>query len=73
MKKLACLLVLPLLLAAFDHRTVSWVAVGDSITYLNEHPDETGHRVTKGYLTRVTEQLPYIHYTNQGTQRLDVL
>ena len=66
MKKLVCLLVLPLLLTAFTHRTISWVAIGDSITYLNEHPDETGNRVTKGYLTRVTEQLPYIHYTNQG-------
>jgi lysophospholipase L1-like esterase len=57
---------LPLLLTAFTHRTISWVAIGDSITYLNEHPNETGNRVTRGYLTRVTEQLPYIHYTNQG-------
>ena len=41
-------------------------AIGDSITYLNEHPDETGNRVTKGYMTRVAEKLPYIHYVNQG-------
>lgn len=69
MKKLVCLLVLPvffLLTTAFTHRTISWVAIGDSITYLNDHPDETGNRMTKGYLTQVTQRLPYIHYTNQG-------
>src|SRR5882757_8856844 len=68
MKKLVCLLVLPVLflLTAFTHRTISWVAIGDSITYLNDHTDETGNRLTKGYLTQVTQRLPYIHYTNQG-------
>ncbi|HEY4288119.1 MAG TPA: SGNH/GDSL hydrolase family protein [Puia sp.] len=68
MKKLVCLLVLPIvfLLTAFTHRTISWVAIGDSITYLNDHTDETGHRLTKGYLTQVTQRLPYVHYTNQG-------
>jgi len=45
---------------------MTWVAIGDSITYLNEHTDETGHRVTKGYMTGVVDKLPYIHYTNQG-------
>ncbi|HCC52858.1 MAG TPA: SGNH/GDSL hydrolase family protein, partial [Porphyromonadaceae bacterium] len=38
-------------------RKIKWVAIGDSITYLNDHADETGHRVKKGYLTRVTEML----------------
>ena len=33
-----------------------WTAIGDSITYLNDHLDETGNRVTSGYLTRVTNQ-----------------
>lgn len=47
-------------------KETTWVAIGDSITYLNDHPNETGNRVTKGYMTRVTEQLPNIHYTNQG-------
>lgn len=51
---------------AFTHRPVTWVAIGDSITYLNDHLDETGNRLTKGYLTKVTEELPYIHYINQG-------
>ncbi|HTI90121.1 MAG TPA: SGNH/GDSL hydrolase family protein [Puia sp.] len=68
MKKLICLAALPtiFLLTAFAHRTISWVAIGDSITYLNDHTDETGHRLTKGYLTQVATRLPYVHYTNQG-------
>ncbi len=53
-------------LISFSPKQQTWVAIGDSITYLNDHPDETGNRVKKGYLTRVTEALPNIHYTNQG-------
>ncbi|MDR2120538.1 MAG: SGNH/GDSL hydrolase family protein [Tannerella sp.] len=45
---------------------LSWVAIGDSITYLNDHPDETGRRVEKGYMTRVAEQLPDMQYVNKG-------
>jgi len=51
---------------AFTRPPVTWVAIGDSITYLNDHPDETGHRLTRGYMTQVAEKLPYIHYINQG-------
>jgi lysophospholipase L1-like esterase len=47
-------------------KEITWVAIGDSITYLNEHPDETKNRISKGYMTRVTEKLPHIHYINQG-------
>ncbi|GAB3898848.1 hypothetical protein GCM10028825_48250 [Spirosoma agri] len=54
------------LVSSFKHKELSWVAIGDSITYLNEHPEETGHRITKGYMSRVVERLPFIHYTNQG-------
>jgi lysophospholipase L1-like esterase len=43
-----------------------WIALGDSITYLNDHKDETGDRITKGYLTLVTEKLPQIQYVNKG-------
>lgn len=66
MKKLFCLLAVILVCTSFRPRMTTWTAIGDSITYLNDHPDETGHRVTKGYLTRVTEQLPHIRYSNQG-------
>ncbi|HMH21167.1 MAG TPA: SGNH/GDSL hydrolase family protein [Puia sp.] len=68
MKKLVCLLLLSgaLALASFTHRPLIWVAIGDSITYLNEHLNETGNRLTKGYMTQVVAQLPYIKYVNQG-------
>jgi len=55
-----------LFIASFQKKETTWVAIGDSITYLNEHPDETGNRITKGYLTLVKEQLPGISYVNQG-------
>jgi len=64
MKKVFLLPIL--LLAGFTHRPLNWVAIGDSITYLNDHPDETNNRVSKGYLTDVTEKLSYFHCNNQG-------
>ena len=42
-----------------------WVAIGDSITYLNDHLSETKH-VTKGYMTQVLEQFPSVRYQNRG-------
>ena len=68
MKKSFCLLLLAgaLTLASFTHRPLTWVAIGDSITYLNDHLNETGNRLTKGYMTQVKEKLPYITYINQG-------
>lgn len=47
-------------------KPLAWIALGDSITYLNEHPDETGNRITKGYMSRVVDELPHIHYVNKG-------
>ncbi|HVM90082.1 MAG TPA: SGNH/GDSL hydrolase family protein [Puia sp.] len=66
MKKMVFLLMAACMAASFSPKEKIWVAIGDSITYLNEHPDETGNRVTKGYMTMVTEKLQYIHYINQG-------
>jgi len=66
MKKLLLPIFTFLLLFSFKPKLLTWVAIGDSITYLNEHQNETGNRITKGYMTRVTEKLPNIHYTNQG-------
>jgi lysophospholipase L1-like esterase len=60
------LVALVFLLGAAGRRELTWVAIGDSITYLNDHPNETDNRVTKGYMTRVVEQLPNIHYRNEG-------
>jgi lysophospholipase L1-like esterase len=68
MKKIlaCCILLLAVTAFADPHRPLSWVAIGDSITYLNDHPDETGNRMTRGYLTDVVEKLDYIHYLNHG-------
>jgi hypothetical protein len=30
------------------------------------HIDETGNRISKGYMTRVVEQLPNVQFVNQG-------
>ena len=51
---------------SFQKKEITWVAIGDSITYLNDHVNETGNRVNKGYMTFVTEKLPNIKYINQG-------
>jgi GDSL-like Lipase/Acylhydrolase. len=45
---------------------VTWTAIGDSITYLNDHHDETGFRITSGYLAMVSAKYPDIKYINQG-------
>lgn len=66
MKKLALFILIVCVTTSFSSKEITWVAIGDSITYLNEHPDETGNRITKGYMTRVTEKLSNIHYINQG-------
>ncbi len=66
MKRIALLIALIAVTTSFSKKEITWVAIGDSITYLNEHPDETGNRVDRGYLTRVVEKLPNVHYINQG-------
>jgi lysophospholipase L1-like esterase len=66
MKKYVFILIAAFLLSSFTQKEVTWVAIGDSITYLNDHLDETGGRVTKGYLTSVTEHLHNLRYINQG-------
>ena len=66
MKRLLLLIIVAAITTSFTKKEITWTAIGDSITYLNEHQDETANRITKGYMTRVTEKLPYIHYINQG-------
>jgi lysophospholipase L1-like esterase len=51
---------------SFTNKPITWVAIGDSITYLNDHTNETGNRVTKGYMTRVKEKLPNVEFVNRG-------
>lgn len=66
MKKLLLSCMVCLLLGSFSSRPLTWVALGDSITYLNDHQNETGNRVEKGYMSRVVEALPGIAYVNKG-------
>ena len=82
MKNLMFLLAVFCLTASCSQKQKTWVAIGDSITYLNEHTNETGNRVTKGYMTMVTEELGNISYINRGyngwtskdiVDRMDVL
>lgn len=47
-------------------RPTKWVAIGDSITYLNDHPEETGNRISKGYMSLIAERHPEISYVNKG-------
>lgn len=65
-KKLIFIVTVVLLACSFKSRETTWVAIGDSITFLNDHLNETGNRVSKGYMTRVVEQLPNLRYINQG-------
>lgn len=66
MKKLLFIFSLFLLVTSFRDKASVWTAIGDSITYMNEHPEETDNRITKGYMSMVTGQLPHIKYINQG-------
>lgn len=66
MKKIIIAIAAICVLASFKRKELTWVAIGDSITYLNDHRNETQDRLTKGYLTQVTEKLDYIHYINKG-------
>lgn len=66
MKKLLLLALAACILISFKQKELTWIAIGDSITYLNDHPEETGNRVKKGYLTMLKELLPNIKYVNKG-------
>jgi len=48
------------------YRKIDWCAIGDSFTYLNDHLDETGYRVTRGYLSRVCDAIPNLNLKNRG-------
>ena len=66
MKRIILFAILILCSMGAGTRKITWVAIGDSITYLNDHPDETGNRLTKGYMTQLTEKFPNVQYINQG-------
>lgn len=45
---------------------IEWTAIGDSFTYLNDHLDETGYRVSRGYLSRIADRIPELKLNNAG-------
>ena len=60
------LIAIAVFLASASPKPVKWVAIGDSITYLNDHPDETGNRISKGYMTLIRERHPNVTFVNKG-------
>ncbi|GHB79243.1 SGNH/GDSL hydrolase family protein [Persicitalea jodogahamensis] len=66
MKKILILVLLFAISLGTAPRKITWLALGDSITYLNDHREQTGDRLTKGYLTRIAENNPEIDYINKG-------
>jgi lysophospholipase L1-like esterase len=67
MKKLLLLCLLFGSLTAFaPQKEKTWMAIGDSITFLNGRPELTKNRITKGYMDRVVEKLPYVKFANKG-------
>ena len=69
MKKICTILLVSLFTLSHiptKNKITTWVAIGDSITYLNDHINETGNRISRGYLSRVIRNLPGLQYTNKG-------
>ena len=66
MKKILSIIVVLILSVGFSPKPITWVAIGDSITYLNDHPNEAGNRITKGYLTLIKEKFPNLEVVNKG-------
>lgn len=66
LNRIVFILIVLISCSSFASKKMMWVAIGDSITYLNEHQNETGNRITKGYMTRVVNKLSFIEYINQG-------
>ncbi len=55
-----------LLFVSFQEPEKTWVAIGDSITYINDNLPETDNRVHKGYMSLVIEKLAQYKYVNKG-------
>jgi len=53
-------------LSSLTAQQKTWVALGDSITYLNDHLDETAHRVSVGYMSCVVKKRSDLKYINHG-------
>jgi hypothetical protein len=65
-KQFILIIALALFTSFAPHKELKWMAIGDSITFHNGRTEYTKGRLTKGYMDRVVEQLPYIHFANKG-------
>jgi lysophospholipase L1-like esterase len=65
-KSISLFLVFAIITAFTWHKDVTWMAIGDSITYLNGRPGLTKNRISKGYMDDVVEKLPYVKFVNNG-------
>lgn len=66
MKKILAFVLLLAISLGNSPRKITWLALGDSITNLNDHLENTDNRVTKGFMTRIVEKNPRIEYINKG-------
>jgi lysophospholipase L1-like esterase len=66
MKPVLIALLLLCQCTVFSSGMITWTAIGDSITYLNDHHDETAFRITNGYMALVAAKHSNIEYINQG-------
>jgi lysophospholipase L1-like esterase len=66
MKKAFLSIILVLAFVNFTKKQIIWVAIGDSITYLNDHPAETKNNITKGFMGLIAEKHTNVMYFNQG-------
>ena len=66
MKKVCVLLLVAVISICAAPKQITWIAIGDSITYINDNLTETNNHLTKGYMTQVVEKLKNIHYVNKG-------
>src|SRR4051812_11041025 len=68
---LLLLLLLTVSMSSFiPQKRITWTAIGDSFTYLNDHLEESDHRVEKGWITRTAELVPDLTYINKGQNYL---
>lgn len=67
MKKTLLLLAVVAILTSFiPQKKLKWMVIGDSITFHNNHQNTTKGILTKGYMDRVVEKLPYLTFANHG-------
>jgi lysophospholipase L1-like esterase len=67
MKKYISLILLFLIATSFTpQKELTWMAIGDSITYLNGRPELTKNRISRAYMDDVVDKLPYVKFVNNG-------